>query len=488
VVFTEAAAKRPTGREPEERMAFREEKDSMGTMKVPEAAYYGASTQRAVENFPVSGRPLPPGFVHALGLVKLAAARVNRGLDLLDAKKAEAIERAAREVADGKLDDHFPLGEFQTGSGTSSNMNANEVIANRANELLGGSRGSRLVHPNDDVNLGQSSNDVIPTVLHVSGVLALENEVIPALEHLQAALDAKAREWDGVIKSGRTHLMDATPIRLGQEFSGYASQVEHSIERVRAVLPHLRELAIGGTAVGTGLNAHPEFGQRMAAELTSLTGTKFEEARNHFEAQGAQDGVAWASGALNSTAASLMKIANDVRLMNSGPRTGLSEITLPAIQPGSSIMPGKVNPVICEAVIQVGAQVMGAHVSITVGAQWGQLDLNTMLPMMAKNLLDSCLLISRVSRLFADKAIAGTIANEETCVGYVEISPSMATALNPLIGYDKAAEIAKRSFKERKPVRALAAEMTSLTKEQIDEALDPRRQTEPGLTGESAGG
>jgi fumarate hydratase class II len=469
-------------------MAFREEKDSMGTMQVPEAAYYGASTQRAVENFPVSGRPLPPRFIHALGLVKLAAARVNRALGLLDAKKAEAIERAAREVADGKLDDEFPLGEFQTGSGTSSNMNANEVIANRASEHMGGSRGSRLVHPNDDVNLGQSSNDVIPGVLHVSGVLALEEELLPALEHLRTALDEKAKQWDGIIKSGRTHLMDATPIRLGQEFSGYASQIEHSIERVRAVLPHLRELAIGGTAVGTGLNAHPEFGARMAAELTSLAGTKFEEARNHFEAQGAQDGVAWASGALNSTAASLMKIANDIRLMNSGPRTGLSEITLPAIQPGSSIMPGKVNPVICEAVIQVGAQVMGNHVAITVGAQWGQLDLNTMLPMMAKNLLESVMLLSRVSRLFADKAIAGTIANETTCTGYVEISPSMATALNPLIGYDKAAEIAKRSFKERRPVRELASEMTSLTKEQIDEALDPRRQTEPGLTGESAGG
>jgi fumarate hydratase class II len=311
---------------------------------------------------------------------------------------------------------------------------------------------------------------------------------VPALAHLQAALTAKARAFDGIVKSGRTHLMDATPIRLGQEFAGYASQVEHTIERVQAVMPHLRELAIGGTAVGTGLNAHPEFGRRMAEELTALTGTAFFEARDHFEAQGAQDGAAWASGALNSAAASLMKIANDLRLMNSGPRTGLAEIMLPAIQPGSSIMPGKVNPVICESVIQVGAQVMGNHVAITVGAQWGQLELNTMLPMMAKNLLESTRLLANVSRLLADRAVAGIVANEETCTGYVEISPSMATALNPLIGYDKAAEIAKRSFKERRPVRELAGEMTDLTPAQIETALDPRRQTEPGLTGESAGG
>jgi len=282
--------------------------------------------------------------------------------------------------------------------------------------------------------------------------------------------------------------MDATPIRLGQEFSGYASQVEHAIERVEATLPHLRELAIGGTAVGTGLNAHPEFGRRVAEELSQLTGTTFVEAKNHFEAQGAQDAAAWASGAMNSCAASLMKIANDVRLLNSGPRCGLSEVSLPATQPGSSIMPGKVNPVICEAVMQVGAHVMGLHVAVTVGAQWGQLELNTMLPMMAMDLLDSIRLLGTVSRLFADRAIEGMVANEDVCAGYVEISPSMATALNPLIGYDKAAEIAKRSYKERKPVRALAGEMTDLTQAQIDEALDPRRQTEPGLTGESSGG
>jgi fumarate hydratase class II len=363
-------------------------------------------------------------------------------------------------------------------------MNANEVIAHLATGILG-----RKVHPNDQVNLGQSSNDVIPTALHVSALLGIERDLLPALEHLHSTLASKAKDFDDIIKTGRTHLMDATPIRLGQEFGGYASQIDHGIARVRAVLPDLRELAIGGTAVGTGLNTHPEFGARMAAELTRLTGTEFVEARNHFEAQGAQDGAAWASAALNSVAASLIKIANDIRLMNSGPRCGLGEITLPAIQPGSSIMPGKVNPVICEAVIQVGAQVMGHHVAITLGAQWGQLDLNTMLPMVARNLLESTRLLAAVSLVFADRALAGLVANEETCRDYVEISPSMATALNPLIGYDAAAEIAKKSFKTRRPVRELAREMTKLSPEEIDRALDPRRQTEPGLDlGGSAGG
>ena len=463
---------------------FRIEKDSMGDVKVPAQALYGPQTQRAVENFPISGQPMPAAFIHALGLVKQAAARVNADLGLLEPPMAKAIEQAAAEVGNGRWDAEFPIDVFQTGSGTSTNMNANEVIANRAAEILG-----RRVHPNDQVNLGQSSNDVIPSVLHVSAVIEIERDLLPALEHLRAALAEKAKVWDHVIKTGRTHLMDATPIRLGQEFGGYASQVEHSIARVRAVLPDLRELAIGGTAVGTGLNTHPEFGRRMAAELGTLMGTSFSEARNHFEAQGAQDAAVWASGALNTVAASLMKIANDVRLMNSGPRCGLAEITLPAIQPGSSIMPGKVNPVICEAVIQVGAQVMGNHVAITLGAQWGQLDLNTMLPLIARNLLESIQLLSGACRALADKTIAGAVANEETCRGYVEISPSMATALNPLIGYDQAAEIAKQSFKTGRPVRALAREMTSLTPEEIERALDPRRQTEPGLDlGGGAGG
>jgi len=463
---------------------FRTEKDSMGEMKVPAAARWGPQTQRAVENFPISGKPLPPPFVHALGLVKAAAARVNRELGTVEKPLTDAIASAAMEVAAGKWDAEFPIDVFQTGSGTSSNMNANEVIAHRASEILG-----RKVHPNDHVNFGQSSNDVIPGVLHVSAVLEIERDLLPAVARLWQALHAKAREFDAVIKTGRTHLMDATPIRLGQEFSGYASQLEHSIARIKATLPDLRELAIGGTAVGTGLNTHPEFGRKMAAEIGRLGGTNFTEARNHFEAQGAQDGALWASAALNSTAASLMKIANDVRLMSSGPRCGLGETTLPAIQPGSSIMPGKVNPVICEAVIMVGAQVMGNHVAITVGAQWGQLDLNTMLPMMARNLLESIQLLAGAARVFADKALAGIVANEETCRGYVEISPSMATALNPLIGYDQAAEIAKRAFKERRPVRELAGEMTKLSPEEIAKALDPRRQTEPGLDlGGGAGG
>jgi fumarate hydratase class II len=463
---------------------YRVEKDSLGEMKVPKAARYGAQTQRAVENFQISGQRLPGKVLRALGLVKAAAARVNLALGLLDRETAGAIETAAREVADGRWDAEFPIDIYQTGSGTSLNMNANEVIASRAGELLG-----RKIHPNDQVNLGQSSNDVIPTVLHVAAAVEIERDLLPALEHLRRALDEKARGWDHVIKTGRTHLMDATPIRLGQEFSGYASQVEHSIARVQAVLPDLRELAIGGTAVGTGINTHPEFGRRMAEEIGRLAGTSFVEARNHFEAQGAQDAAAWASGALNATAASLMKIANDIRLLNSGPRCGLAEVTLPAIQPGSSIMPGKVNPVICEAVVQVGAQVMGNHVAVTVGAQWGQLDLNTMLPLIARNLLESILLLASACRALADKAVAGMIANEDTCRAYVEISPSMATALNPLIGYDQAAEIAKASFKTRRPVRELAREMTKLSPEEIDRALDPRRQTEPGLeVAGSAGG
>jgi fumarate hydratase class II len=409
---------------------------------------------------------------------------VNGELGLLDPALARAIERAAGEVASGARDTEFPIDVFQTGGGTSSNMNANEVIARLASQQSG-----LALHPNDHVNLGQSSNDVIPTAIHVAAVREIERELLPALAHLQAALEAKASAFHDVIKTGRTHLMDATPIRLGQEFGGYASQIEHGIARVRATLPDLRELAIGGTAVGTGLNSHPEFGRRMAAELGRLTGAEFVEAANHFEAQGAQDAPVWTSGALNTLAASLMKIANDVRLMNSGPRCGLGEIALPAVQPGSSIMPGKVNPVMCEAAIQVAAQVMGNHVAITIGAQWGQLELNTMLPMMARNLLESVRLLARTARVFADKAVAGLSANVEACRDYVEISPSMATALNPLIGYDRAAEIAKRSFKERRPVRELAAEMTTLTPAEIEKALDPRRQTEPGLEpGGSAGG
>jgi fumarate hydratase, class II len=454
---------------------FRTERDTMGEMRVPASALWGPQTQRAVENFPISGEPIPRPMIRALGLIKAAAARVSGELGGLAAPMAQAIETAAQEVAAGKHDAEFPIDVFQTGSGTSSNMNANEVIAHLAARQSG-----LAVHPNDHVNFGQSSNDVIPGALHVAAVLEIERDLLPALAHLAEQLGRKAREFDDVIKIGRTHLMDATPIRLGQEFSGYASQVEHGIARMRATLPDLRELAIGGTAVGTGLNTHAEFGRRMAAEIGRLAGTTFCEAQNHFEAQGAQDAAAWASGALNAVAGSLIKIANDIRFLNSGPRCGLGEITLPAIQPGSSIMPGKVNPVICEALIQVGVQVSANHFAVTMGAQWGQLELNTMLPLIARNLLESIRLLANAARAFADKAIAGLAANLETCRAYVEASPAMATALNPLIGYDRAAEIAKRSYADRRPVRELAGEMTSLSPAEIDKALDPRRQTEPG--------
>ncbi|CAA9571476.1 MAG: Fumarate hydratase class II [uncultured Thermomicrobiales bacterium] len=462
----------------------RTESDTMGEMTLPAAALWGAQTQRAVENFPVSGRPLPPAIVHALGSVKLAAARVNRDLGLLDPDIAGAIETAAAAVAAGEHDDQFPIDVFQTGSGTSSNMNANEVIGTLASRALG-----RRVHPNDHVNLGQSSNDVIPTVLHVAAVLGIEGRLLPALRHLQASLAAKAEEFDSVVKIGRTHLMDAVPIRLGQEFSGYARQIELAIARVEAALPGLRELAIGGTAVGTGLNTHAEFGARVAAELSALSGTGFVEAANHFEAQGARDAYVFAAGALTTLAASLMKIANDIRLLASGPQAGLGELVLPAIQPGSSIMPGKVNPVISESVIQVGAQVTGNCQAIAIGGQWGQLDLNVMLPMMARNMIESIDLLANASRLFVDKCLAGTVANVERAEGYVERSIAMATALNPHIGYEAAAAIAKKSYATGRTVREIAYEETGLSREQVDEILHPHKQTIPGTgAGQAAGG
>jgi fumarate hydratase class II len=472
--------------ESEERMAMgqtRIERDTMGEMVLPADALYGASTQRAVENFPISGEPLPPEFIHALGLVKLAAARVNRQLGLLPEDVAAAIERGARAVADGELDAQFPIDVFQTGSGTSTNMNANEVIASVASTALG-----RRIHPNDEVNLGQSSNDVIPTTLHVAAVLAIENELLPALRALHETLRQKADEFDDVVKIGRTHLMDAVPIRLGQEFSGYARQIELAIARIEATLPGLRELAIGGTAVGTGLNTDPRFGAMVAEELSRLTGAEFREAENHFEAQGAQDAYVFTAGALVTLATSLMKIANDIRLLASGPQAGLGELILPAIQPGSSIMPGKVNPVICEAVIQVGAQVTGNAQAVTIGGQWGQLDLNVMLPLMARNLLESIRLLANVSRVFVAKALLGLEANRERAESYVEGSNSMATALNPLIGYDHAARIAKQSHATGRTVRELAYEEAGLSREQIDEALHPHRQTMPGLSGGGSSG
>ena len=453
----------------------RTERDTMGEMTLPADALWGATTQRAVENFPVSGEPLPAEVIRALGMVKLAAARVNLRLGLVDPSIAGAIEAAAEQVVRGEHDREFPIDVFQTGSGTSSNMNANEVIGTLATRALGSK-----VHPNDHVNLGQSSNDVVPTVLHVAAVIAIEEQLLPALRYLSAALTAKATEFDGIVKIGRTHLMDAVPIRLGQEFGGWARQVALAAERVEATLPGLRELAIGGTAVGTGLNTHAEFGSRVAAELSAMTGHAFVEAADHFEAQGAQDAYVFTAGALTSAASSLMKVANDIRLLGSGPTAGLAELILPAIQPGSSIMPGKVNPVICEAVIQVGAQVTGNSLAVTIGGQWGQLDLNTMLPMMARNLLESVRLLANVSRLFVDKCIAGIEANAERAEGYVEKSISMATALNPHIGYDKAAAIAKKAHATGRTVREIAYEESGLTREQVDEALHPHRQTVPG--------
>ena len=462
---------------------FRTEHDSMGEVLVPRDALYAAQTQRAVQNFPVSGTPLPGELIHALGAIKAAAASANHELGLMPADVAEAIAEAADRVAAGGLDDQFPIDVFQTGSGTSSNMNANEVIATLASRSLG-----KRVHPNDHVNMGQSSNDVFPSALHVAAVVQIEQALLPSLGGLQDALAAKATEFDPVIKIGRTHLMDAVPIRLGQEFSGYARQVELAQERIRAALPGLRELAIGGTAVGTGLNTHARFGSTVAGLLGERFGTGFVEARNHFEAQGSRDAYVFAAGTLTTVASSLIKIANDIRLLASGPQAGLGELILPAIQPGSSIMPGKVNPVICESVIQTGIHVTGSCQAVVLGGQWGQLDLNVMLPMMADNLLRSIRLLARVSTVFVDNCIVGVTANVERCHGYIEGSISMATALNPLIGYEKAAMIAKQANADGRTVREVAYEASGLTREQVDQALDPYAQTVPGtITGGSGG-
>ena len=467
---------------------FRVEKDSMGEVKVPEAATYGAQTQRAVENFPISQRRFPREFIRALGLIKLAAAEVNRELGLLDERLATPIVQAAQEVIEGKLDADFVLDIYQTGSGTSTNMNANEVIANCAIEFMGGARGSRLIHPNDHVNICQSSNDVIPTAIHVAALESTHKHLLPALRKLHTALAAKAREFDEVIKIGRTHLMDATPIRLGQEFSGYARQIELGVRRVENTRAALAELPLGGTAVGTGLNAHPEFAKRVIARLTELTGVEFREAENHFEAEGAQDALVEASGALKTVAVSLMKIANDLRWLGSGPRCGIGELMLPELQPGSSIMPGKVNPVIPESVIQVAAQVIGNDLVVTLGGQWGVFDLNTMMPVMASNLLESIQILGNAAANFADRCIVGIQANRERCAELIEQSQAMCTALAPEIGYDAAAQIAKESFATGKTVRQIARERKILPEERLNELLDPYRMTEPGVTAGPAGG
>lgn len=458
----------------------REEKDSMGTMTVPATAYWGAQTQRAVENFPISGYRFGRPFIRAMGLIKKSAAQVNNELGRLDAKLADLIVRAADEVVEGNLDEHFVLDIFQTGSGTSTNMNANEVISNRAIELAGGKIGSRdPVHPNDHVNHGQSSNDVIPTAIHVAAATAMNEELIPALNHLSAALTAKATAFDGVVKIGRTHLQDATPIRLGQEFSGYAAAATLSAMRANKAVRALRELAIGGTAVGTGINTHPEFGKRVSAKLAEATGIEFVEAANHFEGQATKDAVCEASGQLRTIALSMTKIANDIRLLGSGPRCGFGELKIPAIQPGSSIMPGKVNPVMSEMLIQVTAQVMGNDLAVTMACRESFFELNVGMPVMAHNLLESIRLLASGARVFADRCVVGIAADAERCESLVEQSLAMCTSLAPLIGYDAAAAIAKEAFAAGKTVRQVALEKKVLSEAELNKALDPRQMTEP---------
>ena len=463
------------------------EKDSMGEMSVPESALYGASTQRAVLNFPVSGWRFSRPFIRALGLLKWAAAQANHDLGLLDAERSALIVQAAEEVVEGKLDEHFPLDIFQTGSGTSTNTNANEVIANRCSQLSGKPIGAREpVHPNDHVNMGQSSNDVIPSAIHISAAEQFRHCLIPALEKLGDALAAKATEFHDVIKIGRTHLMDATPVRLGQEFGGYAQQVRSGKRRAEQAIAALQELALGGTAVGTGLNRHLKFPAKVMRHLEHRTGIAFREAENHFEAQGAKDGVVEASGHLKTIAVSLFKIANDLRLLGSGPRCGIGEIQLPATQPGSSIMPGKVNPVICESVMMVCSQVIGGDTTITWAAGNGNLDLNVMMPVMAHNLLESIRILGNAADIFADKCVSGIVANRERCQELVELSMAMVTSLAPRIGYDRAAEIAKESAKTGKTVRQICREKKVLPEAELNAALDPVAMTEPG--GEGSGG
>ena len=460
---------------------YRVERDSMGEVKVPKSAYYGAQTQRAVENFPISGIGFPPRFVRALAIIKHAATSVNQELGLLDSKIADVIRAAASEVMDGKLDKEFVVDIFQTGSGTSSNMNANEVIANRALEILGKERGGKRVHPNDHVNMSQSSNDVIPTAIHVSALEAIQRELLPALQGLHQALTAKAKEFDRIVKIGRTHLADATPIRLGQEFSGYARQIELSIERIGAAASGLEELALGGTAVGTGINTHPEFPSRTIKKISQMTELPFREAKNHFEAQAAKDAVVQVSGSLKTLAVSLTKIANDLRWLSSGPRCGIGEIELPDTQPGSSIMPGKVNPVMCESVLQVAAHVIGCDATITVCGQAGNFELNVMMPIMALRLLEAITFSASVVKAFTEKCIVGIEANKEHCEEMIEKSLAMVTALAPVIGYDAAAKIAKESYATGKTVREVALAHKVLPPDKLAKILDPWRMTEPGI-------
>ena len=459
---------------------IRTERDSMGPVQVPEEAYYGASTMRAVLNFPISGLRFPRRFIRALGLIKRSAAEVNAELGLVESRLAEAIVRAAEEVAEGRLDDQFVVDIFQTGSGTSTNMNANEVIANRAAELLGGQRGSKLVHPNDHVNLGQSSNDVIPTAIHLSALLAIQEEIVPALSALQASLAAKAQEFWPVVKTGRTHLQDATPIRLGQEFLGYAGQAERALRRLERAAAELEEVALGGTAVGTGLNTHPLFAAQVCERLSAAAGLTVRETDNHFQAQSNLDAVVGCSGALRAAAIALLKIANDICWLASGPRAGLGELSLPEVQPGSSIMPGKVNPVIPEALIQVCAQVIGNDTTVALAGERSFFELNTMMPVAAYNLLQAIELLAAGARNFAERCVDGLQARERG-PELVEKGLGMATALAPIIGYDAAAEIAKEAAASGRTIREVARERTGLSDEDLRRALDPTSMTEPGL-------
>ncbi|MEV5619745.1 MULTISPECIES: class II fumarate hydratase [Streptomyces] len=465
--------------DPQDSTEFRIEHDSMGEVKVPLHAKWRAQTQRAVENFPLSGQRLERAHIEALARIKGAAAKVNAELKVLDPEIADAIQEAAAEVASGRWDAHFPVDVFQTGSGTSSNMNTNEVIATLATERLG-----REVHPNDHVNASQSSNDVFPSSIHIAATAAVTVDLIPALDHLAESLGRKSAEFAEVVKSGRTHLMDATPVTLGQEFGGYAAQVRYGVERLRASLPRLAELPLGGTAVGTGINTPPGFSAAVIAEVAAATGLPLTEARDHFEAQGARDGLVETSGQLRTIAVSLTKISNDLRWMASGPRTGLAEINLPDLQPGSSIMPGKVNPVIPEAVLMVAAQVTGNDATVATAGAAGNFELNVMLPVIAKNLLESVRLLANASRLLADRTVDGITANVERARAYAESSPSVVTPLNKYIGYEAAAKVAKQSLKDGTTIRetVLAAgyvERGELTLEQLDEALDVLRMTRP---------
>jgi fumarate hydratase class II len=462
---------------------MRIERDSMGEVPVPDGAYYGASTQRAVDNFPISDLRFGRTFIWALGLLKASAASTNFSIGAIDETTSKAIIEASEEVIAGDLDDHFVLDIFQTGSGTSTNMNANEVIANRATEILGGELGSKLVHPNDHVNASQSSNDTIPTAIHVAAVAGIERSLLPALDDLADSLEAKAVAFDDILKSGRTHLMDATPVRLGQEFGGYATQVRNGAARIRSVLPELLELALGGTAVGTGINAPAGFASSTIAEMSQRSGYSFVEAPNHFEAQSAKDAVVNVSGTLKTVAVSLFKIANDLRWMSSGPRTGIAEIQLPSLQPGSSIMPGKVNPVIAEMMMQVASQVIGNDTAITWGGANGNFELNVMMPLMAHNVLESIDLLSTASAVMKEKMVDGIEADAERAQWLLEQNVIIITALVPVIGYDRSAEVAKKAFAQGRGVREVALEMGVLPEDELNAALDLRPMTEGGVAG-----